>query len=114
MSSPLGDLEQILLFAVVRLKNDASGAAIREEIKNRTGRSISPGAVYTVMARLEARGFVTSEIAGPAPVGGGRRKKFYRLAPDGADALARSYDQIASMASGVVPRLKRLAEQGDI
>ncbi len=111
MSSPLGDLEQLLLFAVLRLGGTGSGAAIRDEIKERTGRSISPGAVYTAMARLEQRGFVTSEIDGPAPARGGRRKKYYSLEGAGAGALASAYDQVANMADGVVPRLRRLANQ---
>ena len=111
MSSPLGDLEQLLLFAVLRLGGTGSGAAIRDEIKERTGRSISPGAVYTAMARLEERGFVASKIDGPAPAGGGRRKKYYSLEGSGAGALANAYDQVANMADGVVARLRRLASQ---
>ena len=111
MSSPLGDLEQILLFAILRSGGVASGSAIREEIKIRTGRSISPGAVYTAMSRLEERGFVTGEIGGPAPVRGGRRKKFYRLDRKGAQALESAYDQLASMAHGVVPNLRRMTQR---
>ena len=111
MSSPLGDLEQILLFAILRSGGVASGADIREEIKVNTGRSISPGAVYTAMARLEERGFVTGEIGGPAPARGGRRKKFYRLDPKGAEALESAYDQLSSMAHGVVPKLRKLAQK---
>ena len=109
MSSPLGDFEQLLLFAVLRLGGTGSGSAIRAEIKSRTGRSVSPGAVYTVMARLEERGFVNGEIGGAAPARGGRRKKFYSLDPAGAEALESAYDQLASMATGVVPKLRRLA-----
>ena len=111
MSSPLGDLEQLLLFAVLRLGGTASGSAIRDEMKERTGRSISPGAVYTAMARVEERGFVTSDIDGPAPARGGRRKKFYRLAPAGAQALQSAYDQVANMADGVLPDLQRLTHK---
>ncbi len=110
MSSPLGDFEQLLLFAILRRGGTASGAAIREEVESRTNRAISPGAVYTAMARLEERGFVTGEIGGPAPARGGRRKKFYQLNRAGADALASAYDQLANMAEGVVPELRRLAE----
>ena len=111
MSSPLGDFEQLLLFAVLRCGGTASGAAIREEVEARTDRSLSPGAVYTAMARLEERGFVTGEIGGSAPARGGRRKKFYSINPQGAEALESAYDQVAKMADGVVPNLRRLANQ---
>lgn len=109
MSSPLGNFEQILLFAVLRCGDAASGAAIRDEVKHRTGRWISPGAIYTALSRLEERGFVTAEIGGPAPSRGGRRKKFYHLAPRGAEALETAYDQLTNMARGVLPRLRRLS-----
>ena len=111
MSSPLGDFEQLLLFAVLRCGGTASGAAIREEVEARTGRSLSPGAVYTALARLEERGFVTGEIGGSAPARGGRRKKFYSLNREGVEALQSAYDQLANMADGVVPNLRRLANQ---
>ena len=112
MSNPLGDFEQLLLFAVLRLGGAGSGAAIREEISARTGRSISPGALYTAMTRLEVRGFVSGEIGGPTPTRGGRRKKFYRIEPKGAEALQSAYDQLANMADGIVPELRRLAHKG--
>ena len=93
----------------MRLGGTASGADIRNEVVSRIGRSISPGAVYTSMSRLEERGFVTSAIGGPAPDRGGRRKKFYQIEPHGAQALESAYDQLSAMAKGIVPRLRSLA-----
>lgn len=113
MSSPLGDFEQLLLFAVVRLGGTATGSAIREEIRTRAGRRISPGAVYTAMTRLEERGLATGEIGGPTPARGGRRRKFYHITPAGATALQNAYDQVATMARGVLPALRRLTHGGD-
>lgn len=110
MSSPLGDLEQLLLFAIVRLGGSASGAEIRDEVADRTGRTVSPGAIYTVMSRLEDRGLVTGGIDGPAPSRGGRRRKFYRIQPGGAVALQSAYDQVAQMADGALTALRSLTE----
>ncbi len=109
MPDHLGELEQVLLFALIRLGNDAYGASIRREIEQQTGRSLSPGAIYTAMDRLELRGYVTSRLGDATPVRGGRRKKLYRLAPAGARALSLSYQRLQRMADGAVAQLGDLA-----
>ena len=60
--SSLGEFEQLVLFAVLRLDEDASGVAIHDEIEARTGRDVSPGAIYTTLGRLEERGLVRSIV----------------------------------------------------
>ena len=111
MTTRLGEFEQLLLFALVRLGNDAYGVTIRREIESRTGRSVSSGAVYTAMERLEARGYVASSIGDPTPRRGGKRKKHYRIEHLGAEALARSYDALHEMAKGLRPKLADLTTQ---
>ena len=78
----------------------------REEIETRTGRTISAGAVYTTLERLEARGFVSSWFGDPTPARGGRRKRHFRVEPDGQRALRRAYDGLQRMAHGVVVKLE--------
>ena len=53
MSRQLGEFEQLLLFAVLNLGDDADGVELRKGIERVTGRRVSPGAVYTAMDRLE-------------------------------------------------------------
>ena len=105
----LGEFEQVMLFAVLRLGNDAYGARIREEIEERTGRSVSAGAVYTGMDRLEMRGLVSSSIGETSPGRGGRRKKYYRLESAGAVALNATQENLRRMAEGVMSDLRALA-----
>ncbi len=109
MATSLGEFEQLLLFALLRLGDDAYGVALRREIEARTNRVVSAGAVYTAMERLEARGFVSSVIGEPTPQRGGKRKKHYRLKKAGAKALARSYESLSEMARGVAPKLAQAA-----
>ena len=52
----LGEFEQIALLAIMRLGDEAYGVTIREEIRQRTGRSTAPGALYTTLDRLEQKG----------------------------------------------------------
>lgn len=100
----LGEFEQLVLFAVLHL-DDAYGVSIRQEIERRTGRSVSAGAVYTTLERLEARGLVASSWGEPTPERGGKRKRYYALRPAGRLALARSWHAISAMARGVAPKL---------
>ena len=74
-----------------------------------TGRSISAGAIYTALDRLESRGFVSSRLGDPTPQRRGRPRKFYRLEPPGAEALNRSYSALSQMAQGIGPQLADLA-----
>jgi DNA-binding PadR family transcriptional regulator len=105
----LGEFEQLLLFALVRLEGEAHGAAIASEIHARTGRELSPGAVYTALDRLAARRYVTSWLGEATEERGGRRRKFYRLLPEGARVLQRSYGALRQMATGVAAKLDALA-----
>lgn len=115
MSRGLGEFEQLLLFAVLRLGKDAYGARIRQEIEEQTGKSVSAGAVYTGLDRLQGRGLVSAAVGAPTPSRGGRRKKYYSLEPLGAQSLANTQRNLARMADGVREELESLAaKQGGI
>ena len=109
MSRHLGEFEQLLMFALLELETDAHGVTLRRAIADRTGRQVSPGAVYTAMERLESRGFVVSRVGDATPARGGRRRKYYDLEPEGAEALQRSYETLTRMADGLESRLSSLA-----
>lgn len=108
MRDSIGEFEQLILFALLRLGENAYGVTIRKEIEARTGRSISSGAVYTALERLEARGYVSSWLGEPTPERGGRRKKFYQLEPAGAKALSRCFEALQNMARGMRPKLESM------
>ncbi len=107
MPSPivLGDFEQIVLLAVLRLGEEAYGAALRQEIHARSGRDVSINAVYTTLDRLERKGLLKSWDGEPTPERGGRRRKFYGLRPAGETALRAAYRTFTAMADGLERRL---------
>lgn len=107
MAGYLGELEQTLLFALLHLGDQAYGVAIRDLIKERTGRSLSPGAIYTALDRLQNRGLVRSELGEPTPERGGKRKRYYRVAPAGQAALDRTRQAAAAMSRGLDARFER-------
>jgi DNA-binding PadR family transcriptional regulator len=107
MSRALGELEQLILLALVALPaEECYGVPMREEIQRRTGKSLSAGAVYTALDRLAARALVSSELGEPTAVRGGRRKRIYRLEAAGAKELARSVRTLSLMSDGLVPQLE--------
>ena len=109
MPKTLGEFEQMILLALVRLGDDAYGASIRREIVERSGRDTSAGAVYTVLDRLERAALVSSSVGEPTAERGGRRRKYYRIRPDGARLLHCARDQMNRMAEGLDGRLSSLA-----
>jgi DNA-binding PadR family transcriptional regulator len=108
MTTALGEFEQIVLMAVVRLEGDAYGATIRREIESRTGRRLSISGVYTTLERMEEKGYVRSWIGEPTAERGGRRRKYFALLPPGKRALRAAYTAYSDMAAGLERRLKTL------
>ena len=102
----LGAFEHLLLLALVRLGDGTYGVPIRDDIEARTGRVVSPGAIYTALDRLERRGLVRSALGEPTPERGGKRKRCYRLTTKGAAALKDAHVAVTQMAQGIRPRLQ--------
>lgn len=104
----LGEFEQMVLFALLRLGNGAFGAAIHREIVARTGRDIPASAVYVTLDRLEAKKMVCSYTGNPTPQRGGRRRTHYLLDTAGQRALVRAWRAFAMMTAGLQPELDAL------
>jgi PadR family transcriptional regulator PadR len=107
MGGNLGDFEQLVMLAVMRLDDEAYGTSIREELKARAEREVSPGAIFTTLERLEARGLVTSRYGEPTAERGGRSKRFYKLTAEGRRGLARSLRAVRRLLQGLEPKLER-------
>ena len=85
----LGEFEQIVLLAILRIGENAYGVTIREEIIACTGRKPSPGALYVTLDRLEEKGLVRSPFGDPTPQRGGRAKRFFSVSAKGIESVAR-------------------------
>jgi PadR family transcriptional regulator len=111
MAKSLGEFEQLILYALLSLSEEAYGASIRREIVSRTGREVSAGAVYTVLERLEAAALITSRVGEPRAERGGRRRKYYALRPGGARLLHDTRRRMAQMSDGLEASLSALASE---
>lgn len=108
MTLPLGEFEQLVLLALLRLGPDAYGATVRREIEARTGREVAISAVYTTLERLENKGYLRSRLGEPTAERGGRRRRHFELLPAGARALKVAYEVFKGMTAGLEQRLKAL------
>lgn len=102
MRAHLGEFEQLLLLALQHT-DEAYGVEIRQLIEGGTGRTVSPGAIYTALERLERRGLVSSRLGEPTPQRGGKRKRYYRLEAAGA-ALVKQSQQALQRLARLSPR----------
>ncbi len=100
----LGEFEHLVLLAVARLQPEGYGTTLRREIEARTGRSVSVGALYATLDRLERKGWVSAEAGEPTPERGGRAKRHYQLAAAGSRVLAESRARLEAMWEGVDAR----------
>ena len=96
----LAEFEMYVMLAIARLGNDAYGLAIRKCIESRTDRQVSVGALYTTLARLEAKGFV--HVGDPQATTGkrGRPRKYCALTEEGRVAMNHSVSMLGRMADG--------------
>lgn len=86
----LGELEQIVLLAVLRLGDEAYAVPILEQIERQTGRKVARGALYTALDRIEAKGCLRSRVGDPLPERGGRARRYFTVTPAALRALKAS------------------------
>jgi PadR family transcriptional regulator PadR len=79
----LGELELMLLLAVIHLGEEAYGVTISRELEAHRHRGVSLGSVYAAMERLEVKGLVISSLGDPTPERGGKAKRYFRITKEG-------------------------------
>lgn len=97
----IGILEEAVLLATFHLQPQAYGVSIRDLIRERTGDSVSFGAIYTTLDRLTQKGFLEYRDGDATPERGGRAKRYFRLTFAGRQALTVAREQTRNMWDGV-------------
>jgi PadR family transcriptional regulator, regulatory protein PadR len=107
MSAPptLGNLELLVLLAVLRLGDGAYAVAVRDEIAERTQSDPSRGAVSVTLDRLDRKGFLRSRLGEPTAERGGKAKRLYTLAAAGQQALRATLHGTQAMLQGLPPEV---------
>ena len=102
----IGQFEQAVLVALVRLGKDAYGRAILNEVQTRLARDVSAGAVYATLERLEAKKLVSSTLAPGTAIRGGRARRYFALTGTGVRALNNAKSATDRMWRGLAWPLK--------
>jgi DNA-binding PadR family transcriptional regulator len=105
----LGEFEQLVLLAIIRLEGEVYGVPIVEEIERRTSRSVSRAAVYVTLRRLEQKGLISSWMSEPTAERGGKPRRCVRVEPAGARLLRESRQALDGMWEGLDPALGDLS-----
>ena len=102
----LGEFEQVVLLAILRLGDQAYAIPVRQEIEDRTGRSVARGALYTALERLEAKKCLRSRMSDPLPERGGRSRRYFSVTPAGLAAVRASRRSLLNLWQGLEGRLE--------
>lgn len=97
----LGEFEELVLLAIMKIGKEAYGVPISEAIEEATGKRVSTGALYTTLQRLEEKGFISSEIGEKTLERGGRAKKYFKVESAGKQALRSSHEGKINMIQGL-------------
>jgi PadR family transcriptional regulator, regulatory protein PadR len=98
----LGEVEQLVLLAVLRLNGEAYAVPIRDLIKREAGVSLLRGSIYVTLERLEQKRLVESWFSEPTGERGGKARRLFRIRPDGIAALKASQRAVTRLASGTL------------
>ncbi|SRR3954468_20798510 len=96
-----GELEQLVLLAVMQAGDDAYGVVVQAAVRRKARRDLTLGTIYKTLSRLEAKGFVTSQLGEPTAERGGRAKRYYRVTAVGRRTLEHQLSALRAMAMGL-------------
>lgn len=85
----IGEFEELVLLAAFSIDGEAYGVSLQEKLEQLLERTISIGAVYAALDRLERKGYVSSWVGEATSERGGRRKRLFAVTPAGVATLKR-------------------------
>lgn len=86
MQRLLTDFELMAMLAVLRVREEAYGVPIAQELEA-AGRRVTLGAVYLALDRLEGQGLLASTLGDATAQRGGRAKRYFRVTASGLRAV---------------------------
>ena len=101
-SAFLGEWEQLVLLALLHLGEHAYALPLRAQLNKRIGRSVSRGALYRTLDRLEQKAFVTWKMHDDdGPLRGGHPRRRFQVTAKGLHALRASRRALTELWSGL-------------
>jgi len=97
----LGEFEQMVMLAILQLGEQAHAPDVTEELERAAGRTVSQGALYTVLKRLEGKGLVRWTVEAATSERGGYPKRRFEVTAPGVEALRVSWGALSALAQGL-------------
>jgi PadR family transcriptional regulator PadR len=97
----LGQLELMVLLAVIRPAKDAYGVLISREIAEKSGREVALASVYAALERLEKKGLVISALGEPTAERGGRARTYFKASAAGLSEARDAHETLLRLSSGL-------------
>jgi PadR family transcriptional regulator PadR len=101
----LGQLELMVLLAVMRPGGDAYGVLIARDIADKSGREIALASVYAALERLEHKGFLSSSLGQPMAERGGKARTYFKATAAGIREAREAHGTLLRLSAGL-PALK--------
>jgi PadR family transcriptional regulator, regulatory protein PadR len=98
----LGQLELMVLFAVIQPGKESYGVQISRAIAEQSGREVALASVYAALERLEKKGLVTSELGTPSAERGGKARTYFQPTAAGLTEARNTHDTLQRLATGLV------------
>ena len=96
----LGELEELVLLAILRVGEGAYGLAIVDELERTADRPVARATVYVLLRRLEKAGLIASRRESPEEARG-RPRRLVRVTDEGRKLLSRSRSTMLRMWDGI-------------
>jgi DNA-binding PadR family transcriptional regulator len=98
----LGEVEQLVLLALLRLDREAYAVPIRDVIATEARIELSRATIYITLDRLEQKGLLESSFSEPTADPGGKARRVFRLLPNGLSALKAARRAVDRLAAGTL------------
>jgi DNA-binding PadR family transcriptional regulator len=99
----LGEFEQRVLLAILRLGSESYSVPIVLELEERMGKPVAPAAVYIALRRLEDKGLVSSRMAQGED--SGRKRRYFKIEDEGLERVRESRRELEALWEGLDPVL---------
>ena len=100
-SKYIGEFEQMVLLAILQGGRNANGYEVRKELELEADRTVSKGAFYTTLDRLEDKGYLTWELREPTEARSKLPQRHFTVTPAGLTELRRSRKTLMKLWSGL-------------
>lgn len=97
----LTKLEELVMMAIWRLKDDAYGVKIKSKVKEIGGREYFYNTLYTTFDQLTRKDYITKHFGEPSAIRGGKRKAYFQVTKEGRAALENAFKRHNRVWAGV-------------